>query len=183
MLVKKSVSLLKLHKYIPEDLNLAQRLTNYFNPNDTETLKDFNDEMSVTDIHTAVLKKYFSKFSYSTKINSFVDFFIFVGWRFQCSEAEVEKLFKTYDRFNYKSLQVVSEIIDILTKELNFPYKKILQNGYLFDIHPKHIQRLFKHFPALGGRKIKETVFKCPKLLSVSVENIYEILEHLKVRR
>lgn len=90
-------------------------------------------------------------------------------------------LFKTYDKFKFKSIKIICDLINFLINDLKFTPKKLLQHGYLFDIHPNHIKRLMEHFPKLGGEDIKTVFFRYPKLITIPIENFYEISKYLKV--
>lgn len=95
--------------------------------------------------------------------------------------SEIERVFKTYDRFKYKSFQIICEMIRLLTKDFGFTNQKLLQHGYLFQTGPQSVKEILKTYPKLAGVDIKTVLYKYPKIISVPVESITAILKHLKV--
>lgn len=102
-------------------------------------------------------------------------------WRLDVPEQEINRIFKTYEKFKYRSFKLMSDMIRFLTKELNFTKQKILQQSYLFQVNPQYPKQHFNLFPTIAGTDIKYILHKYPKLIAVPPESIAKIISHLKV--
>ncbi|GLV41616.1 mitochondrial transcription termination factor 5 [Carabus blaptoides fortunei] len=162
-IVKKPISLLKAHNIIPDDTHVPKRLFSYLKPapNYFPIVNQFTDEDSIIHIHEIIFKHY-------------------LVWRLESTMSEIERVFKTYDRFKYKSFEIISDMIKLLTEELQFSNQKVLQHGYLLQTGPQTVRTTMKTFPKLAGAEIKSVFYKYPKLIAVSVESLTTILKLLK---
>lgn len=106
----------------------------------------------------------------------------FVAWRLGTTLEIVNKIFKTYDGYKYKSFELISRMITFLTECLKFSNLKVLQHGYLLQITDTYPEQIIKHYPKLGGVDIKKVLYRYPKIIGVPYENIAEINSYLKVR-
>ncbi|XP_044752077.1 transcription termination factor 5, mitochondrial [Coccinella septempunctata] len=164
---RKKVVELKLCNYIPSEVNVAESFSKYFDPKPDDgviNINQFSDDDRWKDVHTALLKLY-------------------LGWRLQATEEEIEKLFRIHSIVKNKSIRLLCENIK-LALQVGLSLKRIRTAGYILHGYPNYTKEVLRDYSHIAGGDLKKAIPSCPKLLMISPKNyakIYGLLKEHKI--
>ncbi|XP_076338971.1 mitochondrial transcription termination factor 5 [Tachypleus tridentatus] len=98
----------------------------------------------------------------------------FLAWRLECSIENVLQMIDKYPSIGNRSLYFLKQTLHILTNDYRFPLSKIRGNSFVLICHPTNLLQILERIPQLGGKDVREVCLKCPRILSVNVENLKE---------
>uniref|UniRef100_T1IZS1 Uncharacterized protein n=1 Tax=Strigamia maritima TaxID=126957 RepID=T1IZS1_STRMM len=103
----------------------------------------------------------------------------YLKWKLEIENIKFLGLVNKYPAVSNKSISSLRETIDLLTNDLGFTTKKIVNNGYLLLINKENVAKLLSQKSNFGGIPANQFISKFPRTLSVHVDHIYEIDECL----
>lgn len=167
-LYSKKILELKLSNYVPNDTNVAESFSRYFDPQPDEGVIDFHqytDDERWRDVHASVIRLY-------------------LGWRLQATKAEMEKLFRIHIFIRNKSIRLLCENIK-LALQVGLSLKRIRTSGYVLHAYPPYTKDVLRDYSNIAGGNLMKAIKGCPKLLMVSPEKyakIYGLLKKHNIR-
>ncbi|XP_049533021.1 transcription termination factor 5, mitochondrial [Anopheles darlingi] len=147
-LLRKSIDQLKRHQLIPKDLNMYEQLKRQFE-HPIEPRFRWDDQTVLQDMRVPFIDEFLSQ-------------------RLTLTEADREKLWKSYSKIKYKSFGHTQRVLDILQYEYKFSRDKLIANMYLLHADPENLLRYPEQVPAIGGIELKELAVKYPKIVMVN---------------
>ncbi|XP_061387632.1 transcription termination factor 5, mitochondrial [Musca vetustissima] len=161
--MNRSVVSLKSYRYISYDTDVIERLRTTFNDIDVKLLNDSecNESLELKFLRQRILNCYLKQ-------------------RLGASAADIEKIWKTYGRLRHKSFASVQNIIEVLTKDLNFSYERIIKNAFLLYADAENVKRILTEVPTIDNQDIKELLFKRPKIMMTSCDALQTTMQHIK---
>ncbi|XP_069687650.1 transcription termination factor 5, mitochondrial isoform X2 [Periplaneta americana] len=163
--VHKPIRLLKLHRYIPSDVNIIENFLSHLKqrppPFEPLSPEEESEETAFLDVQLAVLRHY-------------------LCWRLELTPKEVAELMKTYSRLKHRSFRLIERALKILEEKVGFSKDKIRRNAYLIHSNPDNTLDTLKRVKSLGGIDIRTLFHKFPKLVMSSTDSLIKIAGHLK---
>ncbi|XP_073825284.1 mitochondrial transcription termination factor 5 [Musca autumnalis] len=161
--MNRSVVSLKAFRYIPYDTNVIDRLRTTFSDIEVELSKDYecSESMELKFLRQHILNCYLKQ-------------------KLGATASDIEKIWKTYGRIRHKSFSSVQNIIDVLTRDLNFSYERIIKNAFLLYADAENVKRILNEVPTIDGQDIKELLFKRPKIMMTSCDALLTTMQHIK---
>ncbi|CAG2063661.1 unnamed protein product [Timema podura] len=104
MVVKKRVSLLKAHGYIPTNVDPVASVQSYLGDLKPSPIPSGD---SFLEAHKAALRQY-------------------LMWRLEMSPEEIDGVFKTYIRIKHKSVRLIRRSLDILEHDIGLTKEKVI---------------------------------------------------------
>lgn len=180
-IVKRPITLLKSHSFITGNVNVAKRMCSRLDPNPIASvnLKLFNDNSCIGDIHQTILKKYFGK-SGTRAIHFFgLNFASFAGI-LGATESQAVRIILRNTFLTYKSLYLISEMVQFLRDDFGFHNDKILKNVYVFNVSPTTVRMLLHVMPKIANVDTKQIFTRHLKLMCMPLDNFTEMSRCLK---
>lgn len=159
--VNKDVSFLRSQSYFPDDCDVQKCLVAGFDDIHVPISEDFNESKPLKVLRQEVLNKYLSI-------------------KLKMTKQQIEKMWASYSRVKHRSFRSVQKMIKILTNDLNFSRDRIIKNPYLLYADPDNVNRILEVIPTIGGKDVKEVLYRRPKIIMSSADAILKSLEHLK---
>nr|CAD7264166.1 unnamed protein product [Timema shepardi] len=158
MVVKKRVSLLKAHGYIPTNVDPVASVQSYLGELKPSPIPSGD---SFLEAHKAALKQY-------------------LMWRLEMSPEEIDRVLKTYLRIRHKSVRLIRRSLDILEHDIGLTKEKIRKNGYLIHSHPDNTLDTLRLVETLGGLPTRQVFQMHPKIIMTTTETLLRTKQFLE---
>nr|CAD7431291.1 unnamed protein product [Timema monikensis] len=158
MVVKKRVSLLKAHGYIPTNVDPVASVQSYLGELKPSPIPSGD---SFLEAHKAALRQY-------------------LMWRLEMSPEEIDRVLKTYLRIRHKSVRLIRRSLDILEHDIGLTKEKIRNNGYLIHSHPDNTLDTLRLVETLGGLPTRQVFRMHPKIIMTTTETLLRTKQFLE---
>lgn len=158
LFMNRRVGLLKNNGYMPDDLNVLERLTEYFEVTLRPAEQQTDAPLKV--LRQIVLNTFFRKY-------------------FGLTDNELNRLWDNYPRLRHKSYKSTWRTIRLLEEKLAFTHARIKGNGFLLFADPENIEAILR-LGKLGGIDIRELLSRRPKILMNTCETLQKIEKHMR---
>lgn len=164
LVTNKTISELKSSEYIPQDINIQDRLTAYLSmwpcsPSMSTYVDDSNT--TLLELRMRILERYLELI-------------------LNLQSEEFQKALKSYPRMRSRPFSQINLTLKYLQNLLKMPEKTIRKNLFVINTHPNKIMKLLTHVESLSGIDIEDIVNKRPAILISKVENLLGIQSLMK---
>lgn len=158
-LMNKKISILKSHDLIPLHADIMKNLIKQLDV--PVKVKQLPDSVELHLMRNEVMNEYFRV-------------------KLGMSEEEIMKTRILYARLKHRNLSSIVDVIQLLTKELNFIHSKIIKNSFLIHGHAENIKQIITEIPKIGHVDIKDIIKDRPKIMMQPCSSIKKIISHIK---
>lgn len=158
-LLNKTISELKSLKYIPQDVNVQDRLTTYFSMWPCSPPMSANvDDSSTTllELRLRVLQRY-------------------LELTLNLQSEDFQRAIKSYPRMRSRPFSHINLTLQHLRNLLKMPDKTIKKNLFVLNTYPNRICKLLTEVKTLSGVDIEDVINKKPSVLINKLEGLLEI--------
>ncbi|CAD7093101.1 unnamed protein product [Hermetia illucens] len=160
IMMNREIRIIKLHGIIPEETNVLQQLVDSFLDVRLKVDAKPDDNQLLRVARECVLNAYLKE-------------------KLGMNQAQLDKFWYSYKRIRHKSYKSISEMIEILTKELNFSNERIIKNGFVLYADPDNVRRFFEKVKQIGDEDIREILYRRPKIMMTSCDGVKKSIEHI----
>ncbi|EDV92937.1 transcription termination factor 5, mitochondrial [Drosophila grimshawi] len=158
--INKPIGVLKAHRFIPYDMNVPQRLIEYFT--------------SVKVHHENVDEGVTLKALRQSMLN------VYLRERLQMDDADLQKLWRVYSRVRHKSFRSIEDTIELLTNVFKFSEERLRKNCFLLYADADNLRRILQEIPTINGQDIRDIGHRRPKILMSTCDGLKQTLQHVR---
>lgn len=156
MILRKSISVLKLHDLIDKEVNVCQELLNLLDLQLKLPGSIDDDNNSLYTVRFVILKLYLK-----AKLN-------------------ISSNIAVSEHLKHRSIKSIVKVIDILQNKLDFSEEFIVKNNNLLFTHHDNLSKLLIAVPAIADVPIREVIKMRPDIALLPVESIKSSLHLIK---
>ena len=159
-IMNKNVNILKAYKYIDYDVDVTKKLIASLSINMMDS-SGMGENISLNEMRRRILNIYLKE-------------------KFNCTNEDITKLWKTYPRLKHKNFESIIAVVDILQNILHFNNERIINNAYLLYADPENIIAMLNEIKTIAGFDVREILMRRPKIMMSNCESIKKIIMHIK---